>query len=206
MSPATGTTPLDGMLGTDVLDAELAALVSLLVEHGLSLVVASPRLGQEVADVAAALDPTRVAVDLDALGGGVRALVRAASLGSGFAGTIEASSLETVYERLRAASGLSDDELSYLGVVLILDGSGRVVAAHHVRPVALDGQGHVQRLGPAVLAARDPASGLLEHFAWGVLPELASRIGWKAGDLEAEIANRGEQLGAHRMAATRGAS
>jgi len=78
---------------------------------------------------------------------------------------------------------------------VILDGSGQVIAAHHVRPLALDGQGHVQRLGPAVLAARDARTGQLEHFAWGVMPELAARISTKAGDLEAEVGRRRDALG-----------
>jgi hypothetical protein len=170
------------------IDAELAALVGLLAANGISLVVAAPPDGRPVAgDLLAALDPVRRPVDLDALGDGNRALLRAASLGAGFAATIEASSLDDVFGRLRAMAGLSDDELSYLGVVLVLDPDGNVEIAHHVRPIALDAHGHVQRLAPAVLAARDRTSGRLEHFAWGVLPELASRIRWKAGDLEAEV-------------------
>ena len=63
--------------------------------------------------------------------------------------------------------GLTDDEISFLGAVLVLevDGEpgggtggppGRVVAAHRLRPVARDAGGHVQRLGPAVLAIWDP--------------------------------------------------
>jgi hypothetical protein len=112
----------------------------------------------------------------------------------GFAATIAAASLEEAFAQLRNAADLSDDELSYLGIVVILDDAGRVAAAHHVRPIALDAHGHVQRMGPAVLAARDATSGRLEHFAWGVLPELAARIRWKAGDLELEIDQRRDAL------------
>jgi hypothetical protein len=178
------------------LDAELAGLLSLLTEHGVSLVVAAPAESRAIAGaLGAALDPKRTPVDLDRLGEGCRALLRAASLGVGFSGTIEAASLEAVFARLHDLAGLSDDELSYLGLVLVLDDTGRVAAAHHVRPLALDGHGHVQRLGPAVLAARDATTGQLEHFAWGVLPELASRIGWKAGDLELEADRRRDTLG-----------
>lgn len=177
------------------LDAELAALVTLLAEEGLSLVVAAPAASRSAAyRLVAALDPKRSPVDLDHFGDGSRALLRAASLGVGFAATIEAESLEDAFGRLRQAADLSDDELSYLGVVVVLGQAGLVDAAHHVRPLALDGHGHVQRLGPAVLAARDTTSGRLEHFAWGVLPELASRIRWKAGDLEAEVDRRRETL------------
>jgi hypothetical protein len=178
------------------LDAELAALLSLLAEAGVSLVVAAPAGARTAAGrLLATLDPKRSPVDLDHFGDGSRALLRAASLGVGFAATLTATSLEEAFARLRDTADLADDELSYLGVVVILDDAGRVGAAHHVRPLALDGHGHVQRLGPAVLAARDAATGQLEHFAWGVLPELASRIRWKAGDLEQEVERRREILG-----------
>lgn len=177
------------------LDAELAALVGLLAGNGLSLVVAAPAASRAAAqELLAALDPDRSPVDLDALGEGNRALLRAASLGAGFAGTIESASLDDVFERLRQAAGLTDDELSYLGVVVVLDAAGQVDIAHHVRPIALDTNGHVQKLGPAVLAARDRSTRRLEHFAWGIVPELASRIRWKAGDLEAEIDRRRDSV------------
>lgn len=178
------------------LDAELAALVTLLAEQGVSLVVAAPAASRLAGTrLLAALDAKRTPVDLDHFGDGSRALLRAASLGVGFAATITAASLEETFTRLRDAADLSDDELSYLGVVVILDDDGRVTAAHHVRPIALDGHGHVQRMGPAVLAARDATSGRLEHFAWGVIPELASRIRWKPGDLELEVDRRCDVLG-----------
>ena len=91
--------------------------------------------------------------------------------------------------------GLTDDELSRLGIVLILrvvrapdDGRPvrRVVAAHYVRPVARDAAGHVQRLGPAVLATWDGRADRFEDFAWGVVPELAERVAGRAGDFETE--------------------
>jgi hypothetical protein len=59
-----------------------------------------------------------------------------------------------------------------------------------------DAHGHVQRLGPAVLATWEPRDGAWEHFAWGVLPELALRLGRSASDLEREAAARAERLGA----------
>ena len=185
-----------GLIRRRVLDAELAALIEVLAAHRLPVVIAAPASAADAAaDLLAALDGARVPVDLDALGDGALALLRAASLGAGFAATIQAGSLEEVRDRLRVAAGAGDDELSYLGVVVILDASGQVVAAHHVRPLALDGQGHLQRLGPAVLAARDTRTGQLEHFAWGVMPELAARISTKAGDLEAEVGRRRDALG-----------
>ena len=190
------TTRLVEPLRSGQLDAELAALVTVLAEQGVSLVVAAPVESRVAADrLIAALDPKRTPVDLDHFGDGSRALLRAASLGVGFAATVQAASLEDAFDLLRGAADLSDDELSYLGVVVVLDAAGQVVAAHHVRPIALDANGHVQRLGPAVLAARDASTGQLEHFAWGVLPELAARIRWKAGDLEVEIDRRRETLG-----------
>jgi hypothetical protein len=121
-----------------------------------------------------------------------RVVIRAASIGYGLAATIPAGSLDEVFAQLRAAPvGLVDDELSRLGVVLIVldtdDGRRRVSAAHYVRPVARDAHGHLQRLGPAVLATWDPATDAFEQFGWGVTPELATRIGRRAGDFELEV-------------------
>jgi len=136
-------------------------------------------------------------------GPAARTLVRAASIGYGIGATIHADRLEDIHDDLRARQvGLTDDELSYLGLVLIMrawrepDGSvvRRVVAAHYARPVGRDEQGHVQRLPPAVIAAHDERTDRLEHFAWGVMPELAIRLGRKAGDLERDQAERAELL------------
>jgi hypothetical protein len=136
-------------------------------------------------------------------GAAARTLVRAAAIGYGIGATIHADRLEEVHDELRARPiGASDDELSYLGLILILrawrDADGpirrRVVAAHYARPVGRDEHGHVQRLPPAVIAARDDDADLLEHFAWGVMPELAIRLGRKAGDLELDLAERAKLL------------
>jgi hypothetical protein len=136
-------------------------------------------------------------------GRAARTLVRAASIGYGIAATIHADRLEDVHDQLRAHPvGLRDDELSYLGLVLIVratrgpDGHvrRRVVAAHYARPVGWDEHGHTQRLPPAVLAVRDETADTLDHFAWGVMPELAIRLGRKAGDLEHEQAERASIL------------
>jgi hypothetical protein len=195
ITSAPDTARLAGLIRRHVLDAQLAALVEILAANRLPLVIAAPvSAGHVAADLLAGLDGGRIPVDLDTLGDGALALLRAASLGAGFAGTIHAGSLEEVRDRLAMVAGAGDDELSYLGVVIVLDGEGQVVAAHHVRPLALDGHGHVQRLGPAVLAARDTETGQLEHFAWGVMPELATRMSRTAGDLEAEIDNRRDAL------------
>jgi hypothetical protein len=132
-------------------------------------------------------------------GAAARTLVRAASIGYGIAATIHADRLEDVHEQLLDPSvGLTEDELSYLGLVVIVRpdrGLGgevrrRVVAAHYARPVGRDEHGHVQRLPPAVLAVRDERTDRLEHFAWGVMPELAIRLGRNAGDIEGDQAER----------------
>lgn len=133
-----------------------------------------------------------------------RIVVRALSRGYGLGATIHAESLEEVLAALGDVEvGLTDDELSRLGIVVILRAlrdarSGavvrRVVAAHYVRPVVRDAAGHVQRLGPAVLATWDPAADRFEDFAWGIAPELAERVGRRAGDLEAERARRAAYL------------
>lgn len=80
-------------------------------------------------------------------------------------------------------------EPARLGLVLIA-GDARIVAAHWVRPPIRDGAGHVREQGPAVLVVWDERAGRFEHFAWGVIPELAVAIGRKAGDLEHDIESR----------------
>lgn len=124
-----------------------------------------------------------------------RIAIRAAAIGYQLAATIHADALETVFDELRRPPvRADDDELSRLGLVLVLrrldDDRRRVVAAHYVRPTARDEHGHVQRLGPAVLATWDPATDRFEHFGWGVTPELARRVERKAGDLEREVDRR----------------
>ena len=132
-------------------------------------------------------------------GEAARIAVRAASIGYGLVATIHGDSLDDVFESLRRPPvRLADDELSHLGVVLVLrrldGGRRRVVAAHYVRPVARDTHGHTQRLGPAVLATWDPATDTFEHFGWGVTPELALRVGRRAGDFEIEVDRRRDYL------------
>jgi hypothetical protein len=238
---------LDTLLHERVLDAELAALISLLVEARVPVIVAGAVDAEVRSAVLGALlealpaDTRRIGLagaledfawlpEAEALGwrpdgptprreplepsapdgtvidagdlapptggaasaGVVRIAVRAVSLGYGLAGTLAATSLEELLDRLRAAPfRLTDDELSRLGLVVIL-GTGpddrglRVRAAHYVRPVARDMHGHVQRLGPAVLATWDAATDRFEHFGWGVTPELALRTDRRAGDFELE--------------------
>lgn len=140
-------------------------------------------------------------------GAAARVVVRAASIGYGLAATILGDSLDDVLHALRQPPvRLADDELSHLGVVLVLrrldSGRRRVVAAHYVRPVARDASGHIQRLGPAVLATWDPKTDAFEHFGWGVTPELAMRVGRRAGDFEIEVDRRRDLLDALMQAGT----
>jgi hypothetical protein len=75
-----------------------------------------------------------------------RTAIRALSLGYGLMTTVRGDSLEDVLARLRAPEvGLTDDELSYLGVVIVMrsvvlqDGASdrrRVAAAHYLRPLS----------------------------------------------------------------------
>ena len=132
-------------------------------------------------------------------GAQARIAIRAAAIGYDLAATIHADSLDDVFEALRRPPvGADDDEMSRLGIVLILrrldDGRRRIVAAHYVRPTARDEHGHVQRLGPAVLATWDPARDAFEQFGWGVTPELALRVDRRAGDFELEVDRRREYL------------
>jgi hypothetical protein len=106
--------------------------------------------------------------------------------------TIGGGSLEDV---LAATAG----EPARLGVVLVLAG-GRVAAAHFVRPPLRDAGGHVRPQNPAVLATWNGGLGTFEHFAWGIIPDLAERISSHAGDFEIEQGRRREYLEALALA------
>ncbi len=131
--------------------------------------------------------------------GGERAriVVRALALGYGLVATMPGGGLDEALDRLHGpAVGTDPDERARLGIVLaVADDAGtpRVTAAHYVRPVALDSHGHVQRLPPAVLATRN-AAGRWDHFAWGLAPELAGRLGIRPIELEREQARRAADL------------
>ena len=147
-----------GLIRDRALDAQLAALLWLLAEGGVPTHIASPDGGARQA----AVDALRaIARDSDTVTDGPGA------------------ALEDVLRQpvpLRPATG----------VVLILDGAGRVIAAHLQRPPLRDGAGHVRPQGPAVLATWDDRLDGWEHFAWGVIPELAEAVGKRAGDFEVE--------------------
>lgn len=205
--PATpGAEPsLVGLVARGVLDAELAALVWVLVEAGVPLVVAAPpgRVGaggQLLSGIIGSIHPDEAVETLAGPLGpaGAGRLVRGRRAG----GVLEAGSLAEVRQHLGAGPlPLSEDQLTFLGCVLVIGegsegrrGRLRVTAAHYVRPLARDAHGHSQRLDPAVLAAWDPRLERYEHFAWGVLPEIASRLGRRAGDLEADLHHRRDDL------------
>lgn len=202
--PATSPSLVE-LIARGVLDAELAALVWLLVEGDVPLVVAAPAgraaAGTQLVDgILGSVRPedasdARSAVLTPA---GAASLVRGRRPG----GVVEAASLSEVRERLGTGPlPLSADQLTFLGCVLVLGeatdgrrGRLRVTAAHYVRPLARDAHGHAQRLDPAVLATWDDRLGRYEHFAWGVLPEVAARLGRRAGDLEADLHHRRDDL------------
>lgn len=143
----------------------------------------------------------------DTWGSAARIVVRAAVIGYGLAATVSGDSLDDVFETLRRPPvGLTEDELSRLGVVLVLrrldDGRRRVVAAHWVRPAARDTHGHLQRLRPAVLMTWTATTDTFVHFGWGVTPELAMRVGRRAGDVEIEVDRRRDLLDALLRAGT----
>ena len=239
MSSPLRAPSLARLVATGVLDAELAALVWLLVEDGIPVLVVGMEAvaRDELLDALVAAMPGTRRPDRAAPVGEGR-LVRVAgtlatstppgmlraALGqttgrSGLAATIEGTDLAEALAVLRR-QGISDDEASFLGTVLVLRPvadrpvadrlvadrptaepdavmSGRdqrVVAAHYLRPVARDTGGHVQRLGPAVLATWDADRGAYDHFGWGIYPELAARTGRRAGDLEAAHRARAEEL------------
>ena len=103
-----------------------------------------------------------------------------------------------------ARQGLTDDEASFLGVVLVVDrraeagGEPRVTAAHYLRPLVRDAGGHPRRQRPAVLAAWEPGGDRWEDFAWGIGPDLAERCRMRAGDFEAERERRAALLAVRR--------
>jgi hypothetical protein len=212
------------LVARGTLDADLAALVWLLVEGSVPLVVIAPRsrLGaaaQLLLGVLESIRPGSITPELEQPLGAtaVRRLLRGRLPG----GVIAGESLDEVYRTLKAPPlPVSDEELTFLGCVLVLGetesaaararpsaepgsnppanaasgGRLRVVAAHYVRPLARDAHGHAQRLGPAVLATWNADRGHYEHFDWAILPEIASRLGRRAGDLELDLHHRRDDL------------
>lgn len=136
-----------------------------------------------------------------------RLAIRSLAVGYGMAAVARGGRLEDVLGRLAASPvDAIDDELTRLGVVLVLgrDGAGarRVVAAHYLRPVARDGHGHIQRLPPAVLATWNGPGACFDHFAWGVVGELAGRSGRRPAEFEREQAVRARGLASRNTGGT----
>jgi hypothetical protein len=197
---------LVALVARGILDAELAALVWVLVEARVPLLVAAPagRVaagGQLLAGIIGSIHADEAVAGLlgPLTAAGASSLVRGRRAG----GVLEAESLSDVRSKLGSGPlPLSEDQLTFLGCVLVLaepeagkrGGRLRVTVAHYVRPLARDAHGHSQRLDPAVLAAWDPRLERYEHFAWGVLPEIAARLGRRGGDLEADLHHRRDDL------------
>ena len=208
------------------LDAPLAALAWLLAERGVPVLAAGAALesAAEVLDaLAGALPATprpgpapaatteaaaveaarmvRVAGTLtrDTPSGVLRAALADLGGTGGLAVLVDAPELEGVLQVL-ARQGLSDDEASFLGVVLVVEGRDeaegrpRVTVAHYLRPLVRDAGGHPRRQRPAVLAAWDPDGDRWEDFSWGIGPDLAERCRMRAGDFEVERRRRAALL------------
>jgi hypothetical protein len=179
------------LIRAGTLDAELAALLWLLLEGGAPLVVtglAATSHRAEVASSLLSLVPGRAWTVIDAdvdppTTEGLAALLRG---GAGFALLQSAVDLKSW---LAAATdmGLPEDGVRRLGIVVVLahtDAGLRCEAVHYLRPSERDAQGHVQRRPPAVLATWDPESDAFDHYAWGITPELADRADRAQADLE----------------------
>lgn len=124
-----------------------------------------------------------------------RVLVRALQLGYGLGTTMHVESLADLFALLEPPPvSLSEDEIRRLGVVLIVrrfaGEERRVLAAHYLRPVERDGEGHLQRRPPIVLATWDAERDEFDHFAWGAAPELALRMGRSQAEFERELTLR----------------
>jgi hypothetical protein len=171
-----------GWIVDGALDAPLAACVWLLAEGGVPILVAG-----EDRTIASAL-----ADALDAFG-------RPPALLAAFPTSLVATSLEGVQVRLAEPPyGLTEDAIRSVGVVLIVrvlaDSRRRVAAAHYMRPLEQDAHGHVQRRPPALLAAWDAESDRFDDYAWGIITELAGRVGREPAAFERVRAERATLL------------
>ena len=176
-----------------VIDAELVALAWLLVDGGCPVVVVGGATAGDRTALAGSLvgiDPRRAVVVLDA-DNDPPTIARLAAYLQGdtaIALVSDAPDLERMLERLHAAPAeLPYDAIRRLGVVLVMERTPdgpRVGVAHYLRPTERDGQGHVQRRAPAVLAAWDDTGARWEHYAWGITPELADRVDRSQADFE----------------------
>jgi hypothetical protein len=168
---------LVALLRSDALDAELGALLWLLREGGLPALVIGPVGEASLSAVAEALEEMAGAA-------ATAAPVR----------TLRAESLLDAFDILAADPfHLTDDAIRGLGLVLVVRDS-RVAAAHYLRPVERDREGHLQHRPPAVLATWEESTDRFEHFAWAVTPELAVRVNRTQAELEEESTERAGRL------------
>jgi hypothetical protein len=175
------------------LDAELAALLWLLVEGGVPLTVTGPAsaaVRRRLASVLLAVPPVSpwILVDADEERPGLATLGARIRGGVRVGITLGALDLRDAIERLSARpDGLPEDAVRRLGVVLVVGQvpstavgpiveRRRILAAHYLRPTERDPQGHIQRRPPAVLATWVAESDTFDHFAWGLTPELADLV------------------------------
>lgn len=196
-----------------VLDAELAALCWLLVEDNVPFVVTGDadlagRL--RVRGALMRLPPAgdRTTFDTDRYVPTVADLGEVLQQGERVAIVTPGADLRSAIEHLTGpAVGLPDEAVRRLGLVLVVDvvpsvapgpiqDRVRVVAAHYLRPIERDAQGHIQRRPPAVLATWDPVADAFDHFAWGVMGELADRVDRSQASFEELQATRAAAIGA----------
>jgi hypothetical protein len=185
---------ITGWIRMGTLDAQLAALASIMIESGLPLVVAARSdedaggwSGREARDALGTILRTCALPPVD------RAKTAAPV-------SVDAGTLEAVLARMPLLSLEAADETGARVALVVVLGSDersdawRVLAAHLLRPPLRDGHGHLQRQGPAVLSTWDPNLQRFEHFWWAVLAELAVLIDRRAGDLDAAIGDRADLL------------
>ena len=205
------------LLREGVLDPDLAALLWLLLEGGTPLVVTGPATTEVRSALAASLlslVPGRAwsVIDADDDPPSTERLAALLRGGTGFAVVQSGESLREWMSRA-AETGLPEDGVRRLGVVVVAEGTARglrCLAVHYLRPSERDGQGHVQRRPPAVLATWDADSDAYEDFSWGITPELADRVDRAQADLEERqrdragfLASIGDGDGGYEMQAAR---
>ncbi len=171
---------LQSLVAAGFVDAQLGALLWALLEGGVPSLVVGPVGDESVTTVADALESVVVTDEHGGSGRSVR--------------TLRAGSLQEAFDILGADPfHLTDDAIRSLGIVIVAR-DGRVAAAHYLRPVERDREGHLQRRPPAVLATWEESANRFEHFAWAVTPELAIRVGRTQAELEDEISERARRL------------
>jgi hypothetical protein len=154
-----------------------------------------------VAGALLALVPDRgwVVLDLDVEPPTADRLAALLQGGVGLGLMVAASDLQGMLNATTGALGLPEDAARRLGIVVVLvenDGRLRCDAVHYLRPAERDGQGHVQRRPPAVLATWDDRDDIYEHYAWGITPELADRVDRAQADFEERQQDRAQVLAA----------